>query len=601
MTPPQAAAEESAAAGTVVRPDIGFVDFFGYAAAAGGWLFCGWSAERWADGEGSVAAHFEGARVAAEAISCWHERPDLGGAGTGLIAFLKASGRTLGTFRGLEVRTATRRLALPANRPLAHLREAELLPRARQLLLGAEGERRSRLLGLLSRRPYLGHDTLAELPVPVQVEVDEAILAPPEGLLLVGWCVDPTESVAAIRVRSGVLASDPLERRWLRVARPDVLSEVGPRLGVTDPRCGFVAYAPACVTDALPGAGQTYLEVELKGAEVGFKPLPTPKLTGAAAVRRVLECVELTPDEIAPAFDRVLGPPLAAINRARLARRRPHSVVEFGASNPHPVCSVVVPLYGRMDFLIYQLALLSAHDTAAHELIYVLDDPPRKGELLGLAHSAYRRFGVPFRVVALDENLGYGPANNVGLSHARGEFVCFLNSDVMPEGPRWLDLMLDALRADPSLGVVGARLLFEDGTVQHDGMTFERLPHLANWPFPMHPGKGRLPRGESALTDAEAVTGACMALRADLARELGGFDEAFAIGDFEDTDLCLRIRRKGLRCAVERRARLFHLERQSQVTPDRMWRFYVTLFNAWTHTRRWFPEENEVLDPSTSE
>jgi GT2 family glycosyltransferase len=228
---------------------------------------------------------------------------------------------------------------------------------------------------------------------------------------------------------------------------------------------------------------------------------------------------------------------------------------------------------------------------APHELVYVLDEPARKQELLDLAHSAHRRFGVPFRVVALDENLGYGPANNVGLSHARGEFICFLNSDVMPEEPRWLDLMLEDLRADATLGVVGARLLFEDGTVQHDGMAFERLPQFADWPFPMHPGKGRLPRSDAAaLADAEAVTGACMVMRADLARELGGFDEDYAIGDFEDTDLCLRIRRKGLRCAVDRRARLFHLERQSQVTPDKMWRFYVTLLNAWTHTRRWFPE-----------
>jgi GT2 family glycosyltransferase len=489
----------------------------------------------------------------------------------------------------LEVRAGGRRLRLPANRPLVHLREAELLPRARQVLLAAEGGQRSRLLGLLSRRPYLGHDTLADLPVPVQFEVDEAMVAPPDGLLLIGWCLDPTDSVAAIRVRSGMAASEPLGERWLRMARPDVVAEVGARLGVTDPRCGFMAYAAGCAADA---AGPLHAEVELKGGEIGYRNLPAPKLAGNAAIRRVLDDVQLAPDEIAAAFDRVLGPPLAAINRARLARPRPRSVVEFGSPNPEPVCSVIVPLYGRMDFLLYQLALLSAHDgTAAHELVYVLDDPMRKRELLDLAHSAHRRFGLPFRVVALEENLGYGPANNVGLSHARGEFVCFLNSDVVPDEPRWLELMLDDLRADPVLGVVGARLLFEDGTVQHDGMAFEPLPQFGGWPFPMHPGKGRLPRGEAGLADAEAVTGACMVLRADLARELGGFDEDYAIGDFEDADLCLRVRRKGLRCAVERRARLFHLERQSQVTPDRLWRFHVTLLNAWTHTRRWFPGE----------
>ncbi|GAA0576306.1 hypothetical protein GCM10009416_13720 [Craurococcus roseus] len=596
MAPPHATRMDAAAAprpgpaeAPAAQTQDGFVDFFGYAAAAGGWLFCGWSAERWGDGDGAVAAHFEQARVTAEAFTCWHERPDLGGAGTGLVAFLKVPGRAVGNFRGLEVRVGERRLRLPANRPLVHLRESELLPRARQLLLAAEGGQRSRLLGLLSRRPYLGHDTLADLPVPVQFEVDETVLAPPDGLALVGWMLDPTESVAAVRVRSGALASEPLSERWLRTARPDVVEDVGARLGVTDPRCGFVAYAPACMGES---AAPLHVEVELKGGEVGYKGLPAPKLRGNAAVKRVLESVRLAQDEIAPAFDRVLGPPLVAINRARLAGPRPRAVVQFGEPNPEPVCSAIVPLYGRMDFVLYQLALLSAQDDfAAHELIYVLDEPARKQELLDLAHSAHRRFGVPFRVVALEENLGYGPANNVGLAHARGEFVCFLNSDVMPDGPGWLDRMVEGLRADPSLGVVGARLLFEDGTVQHDGMAFERLPQFGDWPFPMHPGKGRLPRGAApALAEAEAVTGACMVLRADLARELGGFDEDFAIGDFEDTDLCLRIRRKGLRCAVDRGVRLYHLERQSQVTPDRMWRFHVTLLNAWTHTRRWFPE-----------
>jgi GT2 family glycosyltransferase len=107
----------------------------------------------------------------------------------------------------------------------------------------------------------------------------------------------------------------------------------------------------------------------------------------------------------------------------------------------------------------------------------------------------------------------------------------------------------------------------------------------------MHPGKGRLHRAPAdPVQEVEAVTGACMVLRTGLARELGGFDEAFAIGDFEDSDMCLKIRARGLRLAVDHHARLFHLERQSQVTPDRMWRFNVTLLNAWTHTRRWFAD-----------
>lgn len=590
MTPPQdAAAPVPATRAPTVRvaqTHDGYVDFFGYAAAAGGWLFCGWSAERW--DAATVVAHFERGRIEAEAVACWHQRADLGRAGTGVVALLPNSGASLGEFMGLEARTGTRRLRLPATRPLMHLREADLLPRARELLLGAEGPQGTRLLGLLSRQPYMGHDTLAALPVPVELDVDNLIRAGSDGLMAIGWVLDPTDSVLAIRVRSGGMVSRPLADGWLRRDRADVIDAVGARLGVTNPRCGFVAYMPECVAEG----GRLHLEVELKTGEIGHKRLPSPVLTGQAAVRCILDGVSLASDEIQGAFDRVLGPPLVAINRARLARPRPHAVIDFGQVNPAPVCSVIVPLYGRMDFVMYQLALFSPEDMAAHELIYVLDDPPKKRELLDLAHSVYRRFGIPFRVVALEENLGFAPANNVGLTHARGEYTCYLNSDVMPDGPGWLERMIDGLRSDPGLGIVGARLLFEDGTLQHDGMTFERLPQLANWPFPMHPGKGRRPPAAApGLADAEAVTGACMVLRTALARELGGFDEEYVIGDFEDTDLCLRIRARGLRCATEQRARMYHLERQSQVTPDKMWRMYVTLLNAWTHTRRWFPDQ----------
>jgi GT2 family glycosyltransferase len=570
----------------------GYIDFYGHASAAGGWLFSGWSRERWPDalGPGAIVAQFERGRVIAETLAAWHDRPDLGRKGTGVLVFARAAERQLGEFLGLEIIGSPEvpPLRLHAVRPLVHLREADLLGRAKPVLVRSVGGDRSRLAGLLSRRPFTGVDTLGDLSAPVQLEVDETILSPPDGLIVLGWCVDPAHAVAAIRVRRGGATSEPIGERWLRTRRADVFEALAGKLGLTDDRCGFVAFAAGCIGEI----GPFYAEVELENGEVGYKRLPMPARTGTAAIRRVLGAVEMAPDEIANAYDRVLGPALAPINVARLARPRPVSEVAFGTQPVDPVCTVVVPLYGRMDFLLYQLALFSADPAfAQHELVYVLDDPPRRRELLDLAHSAHRRFGLPFRVLLLQENLGFAPANNVALSRARGTFLCYLNSDVMPEAPGWLDRMVADLREDPGLGMAGALLLFEDGTVQHQGLTFERLPQLAAWPFPMHPGKGRLHRApEQPVQDVEAVTGACMALRTGLARELGGFDETYAIGDFEDSDLCLRIRRKGLRIAVDHRARLYHLERQSQVTPDRMWRFNVTLLNAWTHTRRWFPD-----------
>ena len=589
----------------------GYIDFYGYVPATGGWLFSGWSRGRWRPGAPppQVTAHFQHGKLEeTESTVCWFPRPDLGRRGVGIVLHIRAPGLPLGELSSIDLAVSSEEpaenppppaLRLQPVRPVVHLRESDVQSRIQPAVANAfAGPERSRLVSLLSRRAYAGIDTLHELPAPVRLDIDESISVPPAGLVLIGWCLDPTHAVAAIRVHGPQEARDrgSLTDRWISVERPDVAEAVSATMGQVDTRCGFVALAPACgVPWPSPGGAAPYLEVELKTGEIGYLRIPPPVKTGAAAARRILEVIHPSADEIAPAFDKVLGPALTAIHKARLAKPVKPTEISFGESPAEPVCSVVIPLYGRMDFLTYQMALLSEHPgNSAHEFIYVLDDPPKKRELLDLAHSAHRRFGLPFRILLLDTNLGYGPANNHGMAAARGEFLCLLNSDVMPSpnAPEWLDIMIADLREDATLGMVGGQLLFEDGTVQHQGITFEPLAQQAGWPFPMHPRKGLKPeRTAQALEEVMAVTGACMVLRRDLASSLKGFDEVYAIGDFEDTDLCLRVRSTGLRCAVEHRAQLYHLERQSQITPDNRWRHHATLLNAWTHTRRWFPEE----------
>jgi GT2 family glycosyltransferase len=67
----------------------------------------------------------------------------------------------------------------------------------------------------------------------------------------------------------------------------------------------------------------------------------------------------------------------------------------------------------------------------------------------------------------------------------------------------------------------------------------------------------------------------------------GAFDEAFVIGDFEDTDLCFRLRKRGLGAAVDFDISMHHLERKSQASSQSLWRTNLTLYNAWVHQRRW--------------
>lgn len=569
----------------------GHIDFYGYSSAAGGWFFCGWCSDVWPGRRptAKVIAHFKQCGLLADALLAWYDRPDIASGAVGVVVFLPDVSRPQGDLLALDIQGDAQGSGVRVTpiRPTEQLREKDLTPRALAIIGGAYGAPATmeKLTALLSRRGYAGRDTLQDLPAFVRVEIDEAILVGPDGLVLIGWLVDPTHAVAAWRVRSGHLCSEDLSTRILPVLRHDVVEALATQHEVSDPFCGLLAYASNCAVPDQP----VYLEIELVDGSIGYKAVPNPAKRGMPAIHRLLEGYTLTPDILDRVFDDIIGPAIGGLNKARLEAPRLQGEIAFGPVNPAPRCSLIIPLYGRVDFLQFQMALFSQRDMSDYEFIYVLDDPPRKAELLALAETVWARFGIPFRIVMLKANLGYAPANNVGLAQARGAYTCYLNSDVMPDEPDWLDLMIADLEDDPTIGVVGALLLFEDGTIQHQGMSFERLTAYAGWPFPCHPGKGRRPRARPPpIERVEAVTGACMVLRTELAHELGGFDEIYAIGDFEDSDLCMKIRRKGLDCVVDHRARLWHLERQSQADSNTTWRMYLTLYNAWVHKKRWF-------------
>jgi GT2 family glycosyltransferase len=566
----------------------GYIDFYGYHTVSGGWVFVGWIDPPPAAGEAldtiKMRANFEHGEAAGEAVAAFYPRADLGPAGQGMIAFLPSAGRALGRLSHVEVAQGRAGSALIVPTDCPQLRGQDIAARLLPTLSNPEAsDTRSTLLSLLSRRGYNGEDTVRSLKDNIYLEFDEFIHCPPRGAVLIGWIAAAPGAIKSIRFRSG-LNSVPIDLdHAIRVERPDVVEAVD---DVTaDLRCGFITYLP----DALHDESHVYVEVETHRGEVGFKNLPPRKLAGMAAIKRLLNACELTPQELESAFDHTLGPSIALLNRDRLKRRPNVTIAEFGTPPRAPRHSVIVPLYGRMDFLEYQMGLFAISAQPDCEYIYVLDDPAARRELQTLAASVYERFRLPFRLVMLDRNMGFAPANNIGLAHASGEFVCFLNSDVFPGDRDWLDRLSRRLTQNPNLGLLGPVLLYEDGSVQHQGMGFEPLPEFANWMFPMHPGKGRKPAaGNSGLILCPALTGACMMMRTALARETGGFDEAFIIGDFEDSDLAMKIAERGLACAVDHSVRLFHLERKSQTGSEQRWRMNLTLYNAWVHQTRWF-------------
>jgi GT2 family glycosyltransferase len=298
---------------------------------------------------------------------------------------------------------------------------------------------------------------------------------------------------------------------------------------------------------------------------------------------------------------RELLPTLDAIQDQERQSVEIEGVVEYGVGSASPSASVVVTLYGRLDFLEHQLLHFS-QDPAMRsaDLIYVLDSPELSARLAELASALYALHGVPFRIARLTRNAGFSTANNLGASLARGPVLLLLNSDVIPDRPGWLDEMVNFYDATPEIGALGPKLVFEDESLQHAGMYFERDASGLWGNLHYYKGLSRTFPPANINRPVPAVTGACLMIDRALYTEVGGLSHRYIQIGYEDSDLCLRFIARGLRNWYVADVELYHLE--GQAYPDPM-RVAFTKYNTWRQTHLWGPliektMREEAMEPA---
>jgi GT2 family glycosyltransferase len=197
-------------------------------------------------------------------------------------------------------------------------------------------------------------------------------------------------------------------------------------------------------------------------------------------------------------------------------------------------CSVVIPVHGRAGLTRRCLDAILADPPHTPFEVVVVDDASDDDTAALLARQP-----EPVRSLRRDQNGGFAVACNDGADAARGELIVFLNNDTEPH-PGWLDALVAYADAHPRAAVVGAKLLFPDGSVQHAGVV------ICQDGRPRHVYAG-FPRGHPAVEregELQAVTAACMLVRRPAWEEAGGFDPEFR-NALEDVDLCLRVRDAG--------------------------------------------------------
>ncbi len=409
-----------------------------------------------------------------------------------------------------------------------------------------------------------------------------------------GWMRDEEAKATRLTAVSPEGTSTELLERMFRYPRPDVAQLYATASSSDQPstKDGFIAYFETEAPSRLP-AGWTF---EMRDTAGGAVEARAPHLIrGATTVRNSI--LEDLIHERLPSEDLLLNHAFPAVSRLQKRLQEMvevESVVQYGTPNESPDVSIIVPLYQRIDFLEQQLAQF-VHDPEIlqTELVYVLDSPELAGNLREAAAQLFRLYQVPFRVVTLKRNSGFSAVNNVGASLARGRLLLLLNSDVLPDVPGWLGKMIGFYDSRPGIGALGPKLLYEDDSLQHAGLYFSELAGSSLWEN-RHYFKGlhrHLPVANLARP-VPAVSAACLMIDSDLYKRFGGLRGIYVQGDYEDSDLCLRLIETGYKNWYLPEVELYHLEGQSYALASRQ---LNAQYNVWLHTRLWNERIEEVM------
>lgn len=424
---------------------------------------------------------------------------------------------------------------------------------------------------------------LVERDEPQGLHFDTVIALTERDFYVRGWVRDAQAELTRLTAVSPEGARIELLDSMHRNRRPDVESfyeQVGKS---EDEKSGFLAYLETPVPSHASEGWLLEMENALGVEHEVAGPTVNRNLTEARA--GILSDLERERHWDTPLMDQV-APAVSRIQDLLDESTEIEEVLEFGTRPGSAEVSIVVPLYGRIDFLEHQLAQF-VHDPEMREadLIYVLDSPELAPALEKAASELFDLYRVPFRVAVLSRNGGYSVANNRGASLAEGRLLLLLNSDVLPDRPGWLSRMTAFYDEKDEIGALGPKLLFEDDTLQHAGLYFRRPPDGGAWENE-HYFKGLhrdLPEA-NVIRPVPAVSGACLMISRDLYEELEGLRGMYVQGDYEDTDLCLRLRESGRETWYLPEVELYHLEGQSYSLETRT---AMSRYNVWLHSRLW--------------
>ncbi|MBU3576951.1 glycosyltransferase [Polynucleobacter sp. UK-Kesae-W10] len=295
-------------------------------------------------------------------------------------------------------------------------------------------------------------------------------------------------------------------------------------------------------------------------AAAGGKPLA--RITNIAALQNAMDRRGL----------KAIATPLIHANRAL-----------FDTTNFNDFVSIIIPSDNAVNI---QAVIRSVQEKTLYKVYEII--VVTNSKIIKRFSGEYKKSKVIF--VTYDKKYNFSDKCNAGAEVANGSQFIFLNDDVRIISDDWIEALLEYLKV-PGVGVVGPKLLYENGTIQHAGMVVgtRRLVGTAFHSLPeqttMHYNFAQSAR------EVSVICGACLAISKKIFEEIKGFDSTNFPINHSDVDLCFKVRSRGYTCVYTPYAKLMHIghmslgsdEVKSNQNPFAKDKSDISLLKIWPH------------------
>lgn len=263
-----------------------------------------------------------------------------------------------------------------------------------------------------------------------------------------------------------------------------------------------------------------------------------------------------------------------------------------------PLISIIIPNKDHKDDLERCISSVEKKSSYRNFEYIIVENNSTEEETFAYYEELEKR-NPKVHVVRWEGPFNYSAINNFGVSHAKGEYLLLLNNDTEVINEDWLEEMLGYCMR-PDVGIVGARLYYEDDTIQHAGVVLG-FGGIAGHCFVQQPrGFTGYCHRIICAQDYSAVTAACMMVKRAAFEQAGGLSTDLAVA-FNDIDFCLKIRQAGYLVVYNPYAELYHYESKSrglEDTPEKKERFHKEITTLESHWPEIFSRPDPYYNPN---